>query len=66
MRFNGSILAALALALLTQAAVAQSSRLDVVKTRGMLRCGVTRISSGSRCLTPPDNGAVSTSICAVR
>jgi general L-amino acid transport system substrate-binding protein len=42
MRFKVPILAAIALALplLTQAASAQSSRLDVVKARGILRCGV--------------------------
>lgn len=41
MRFKFSVLAGIVLALpLAQAAEAQSSRLDVVKARGILRCGV--------------------------
>src|SRR5436190_24030684 len=42
MKFRISILAALVLgsSTLSQPAAAQSSRLDVVKSRGVLRCGV--------------------------
>src|SRR5262245_51199906 len=40
MKLIVSVLATLVLGALSQPAVAQSSRLDVVKSRGVLRCGV--------------------------
>src|SRR5580765_8255627 len=40
MKLKVSVLAAIVLALPTFTAWAQSSRLDVVKSRGVLRCGV--------------------------